>query len=52
VQLNPNRQRLTTLDKKLLADDKKPLSEYGIKDGETIELKDIGVQVGTFCSLL
>jgi uncharacterized ubiquitin-like protein YukD len=47
-QLNANRLRLTTLDKKLLAEDNKPLSEYGVKDGEVLELKDLGAQVGAY----
>ncbi|CAG8433809.1 12498_t:CDS:10 [Ambispora gerdemannii] len=39
----PERQRLT-FDNKLLED--KTLAEYGIRDGDTVLFKDLGVQIG------
>lgn len=45
LQLAENRQRLTTGDKKVLDDDSKSLSELGVADGETLEIKDLGPQI-------
>ncbi|CAG8459973.1 14475_t:CDS:2 [Ambispora leptoticha] len=40
----PDRQRLT-FDNKLLEEDK-TLAEYGIRDGDTVLFKDLGLQIG------
>lgn len=45
TKLDPTRQRLTTVDKKVLDDDQKPLSEYNILDGDEIIFKDLGRQI-------
>ncbi|GAA5871081.1 hypothetical protein JCM1840_007585 [Sporobolomyces johnsonii] len=45
VKLNVHRQRITTPDKKVLDDDDKPLTEYGVQDGDTLEIKDLGPQI-------
>jgi very-long-chain enoyl-CoA reductase len=37
----PDRQRITTEDKKALVHDKS-LAELGIKDGDTVQFKDLG----------
>lgn len=37
----PDRQRITTEDKKVLVHDKS-LAELGIKDGDTVQFKDLG----------
>uniref|UniRef100_A0A0K3CGB4 BY PROTMAP: gi/472580643/gb/EMS18427.1/ enoyl reductase [Rhodosporidium toruloides NP11] gi/647397130/emb/CDR39923.1/ RHTO0S04e12068g1_1 [Rhodosporidium toruloides] n=1 Tax=Rhodotorula toruloides TaxID=5286 RepID=A0A0K3CGB4_RHOTO len=46
VKLDVHRQRITTPDKKLLDDDAKPLGEFGVKSGDTLEIKDLGPQIG------
>lgn len=52
MQVNVHRQRLTTLDRKALDDDDKPLSDFGVKSGDALEFKDLGPQVGACtCSL-
>ncbi|KAG0145771.1 hypothetical protein CROQUDRAFT_658287 [Cronartium quercuum f. sp. fusiforme G11] len=45
TRLDPLRQRLTTADKKVLDDDQKRLSDYGIQDGDEIVFKDLGPQI-------
>ncbi|GAA5914465.1 hypothetical protein JCM6882_003027 [Rhodosporidiobolus microsporus] len=46
VKMSVHRQRITTQDKKVLDDEDKKLSEYGVGEGETLEIKDLGPQVG------
>ncbi|GAA5825231.1 hypothetical protein JCM11251_006154 [Rhodosporidiobolus azoricus] len=46
VKMNVHRQRITTQDKKVLDDEDKKVSEYGVGEGETLEIKDLGPQVG------
>jgi len=41
----PDRQRLTTVDKKVL-EEGKTLAEAGVKDGDELVFKDLGPQVG------
>ncbi|ORZ06905.1 3-oxo-5-alpha-steroid 4-dehydrogenase-domain-containing protein [Absidia repens] len=41
----PDRQRITTQDKKVLVDDKS-LADLGLKDGDTLQFKDLGPQIG------
>ena len=45
LQISTSRQRLTTTDKKVLDDDDKSMSDYGLKDGDTVEVKDLGPQI-------
>ncbi|KAH9821603.1 3-oxo-5-alpha-steroid 4-dehydrogenase-domain-containing protein [Melampsora americana] len=45
IKLDLTRQRLTTVDKRVLDDDQKPLSEYNIVDGDEIIFKDLGRQI-------
>ncbi|ORX59836.1 hypothetical protein DM01DRAFT_1318034 [Hesseltinella vesiculosa] len=44
-KLTPERQRITTEDKKPLTDDKS-LADLGIQDGATLQVKDLGPQIG------
>jgi very-long-chain enoyl-CoA reductase len=44
-KLSVHRQRLTTSDKKVLDDDDKTLAQLGIKQGEILEIKDLGPQI-------
>jgi len=39
------RQRLTTLDKAGLGDDEKTLAEVGLKEGDVVQIKDLGPQI-------
>jgi very-long-chain enoyl-CoA reductase len=43
--LKPERQRLTTEDKRAIVDDDKTLSEENVKTGDTLWVKDLGPQV-------
>ena len=43
--LQPERQRLTTEDKRALVDDTKGLAEENVKTGDTLWVKDLGPQV-------
>jgi hypothetical protein len=43
-QINVTRQRLTTVDKTVLDDDKQHLAHYGV-EGTTVEVKDLGPQM-------
>ncbi|GAA6023977.1 hypothetical protein JCM10207_006840, partial [Rhodosporidiobolus poonsookiae] len=45
VKMNVHRQRITTKDKKVLDDDDKPLRDYGVGEGEQLEIKDLGPQI-------
>ncbi|GAA5990245.1 hypothetical protein JCM11641_001797 [Rhodosporidiobolus odoratus] len=45
ANISVHRQRLTTIDKKLLDDDDKPLSQFSLHDGDSLEVKDLGPQV-------
>ncbi|MBW0469274.1 hypothetical protein O181_008989 [Austropuccinia psidii MF-1] len=45
TKLDPLRQRLTTVDKKVLDDDDKTLAEYGLQEGDDILFKDLGPQI-------
>ncbi|PWN96871.1 hypothetical protein FA09DRAFT_320397 [Tilletiopsis washingtonensis] len=45
VGLTPERQRITSDDKKPLLDDDKALQQQGVKDGDTLYVKDLGPQV-------
>jgi len=45
AKISTSRQRLTTTDKKVLDDDDKSMSDYGLKDGDTVEVKDLGPQI-------
>ncbi|GAA5823672.1 hypothetical protein JCM10212_007092 [Sporobolomyces blumeae] len=45
ANLNVHRQRITTQDKKVLDDDDQHLAHYSVKDGDTLEIKDLGPQV-------
>ncbi len=45
AKLSPSRQRLTTVDKKPLTDDSAKLESAGIRNGDTIQVKDLGPQV-------
>ena len=44
--MNVHRQRITTGDKKVLDDDDKSLKEFGVKQGDQLEIKDLGPQIG------
>ncbi|GAA5848936.1 hypothetical protein JCM8547_006393 [Rhodosporidiobolus lusitaniae] len=44
-KMSVHRQRITTVDKKALGEDGKALSEFGVKNGDTLEIKDLGPQV-------
>ncbi|KAK4055854.1 3-oxo-5a-steroid 4- dehydrogenase [Microbotryomycetes sp. JL221] len=44
-KLDVHRQRLTTEDKKVLDDDDKQLTEYGVKHNDSLEIKDLGPQI-------
>ena len=46
--MNIHRQRLTTADKKALDDDDKSLADFGVKDGDSLEIKDLGPQICKF----
>ena len=46
TQVNVHRQRLTTSDKKVLDDDDRSLADYGVRDGDSLDFKDLGPQVG------
>ena len=47
LRLNRHRQRITTVDKKVvLDDDEKPLKDFGVNDGDDLHIKDLGPQVG------
>ena len=35
------------MDKKVLDDDDKSLKEFGVKQGDQLEIKDLGPQIGT-----
>lgn len=43
--LKPERQRLTTEDKRALVDDEKSLDDENVKTGDTIWVKDLGPQI-------
>lgn len=46
-QLDVNRQRITTVDKKvLLEQDEQLLTDLGVKSGDQLEIKDLGPQIG------
>lgn len=46
-QLDVNRQRITTLDKKVPLDtDEQLLADLGVKSGDQLEIKDLGPQIG------
>ncbi|GAA6040317.1 hypothetical protein JCM8097_009417 [Rhodosporidiobolus ruineniae] len=45
TKLSVHRQRLTTLGKKALDDDDKSLADYGLKQGDSLEFKDLGPQI-------
>lgn len=45
LQMNVHRQRLTTLDKAALGDDDKTLAEVGVKEGDVVQIKDLGPQI-------
>ena len=45
IQLNIHRQRITTSDKKVLDDEDKTLKEMGIREGDELEIKDLGPQI-------
>jgi hypothetical protein len=44
VQLIPARQRIT-LDKTAFVDDEKTLDDYGVKEGDSLFVKDLGPQI-------
>lgn len=44
LQLIPARQRIT-LDKVALVDDDKTLDDYGVKEGDSLFVKDLGRQI-------
>ena len=44
-QLSTDRIRLTTEAKKVLDDDDKPISDYGVSKGATLLAKDLGFQI-------
>ena len=46
TQVNVHRQRITTSDKKVLDDDDRSLADYGVRDGDSLDFKDLGPQVG------
>jgi hypothetical protein len=52
VQMNVHRQRLTTLDKAALGDDDKTLAEVGVKEGDVVQIKDLGPQICQFSTSL
>ncbi|GAA5847161.1 hypothetical protein JCM5353_004985 [Sporobolomyces roseus] len=45
TRLNIHRQRITTGDKKVLDDDDKSLNEFGVKQGDSLDIKDLGPQI-------
>ncbi|GAA5850643.1 hypothetical protein JCM9279_006372 [Rhodotorula babjevae] len=45
AKVNVHRQRITTADKKVLDDDDRTLADYGVKDGDSLDFKDLGPQV-------
>lgn len=46
-QLDVNRQRITTVDKKVvLENDEQLLTDSGVKSGDQLEIKDLGPQIG------
>lgn len=45
VQLLAVRQRLTTETNSVLADGEKSLGSYGVKEEDTVYLKDLGPQI-------
>ncbi|BGP17382.1 hypothetical protein JCM10213_002865 [Rhodosporidiobolus nylandii] len=45
AKISTHRQRLTTQDKKVLDDEDKPLSDFGVKEGDSVEIKDLGPQI-------
>jgi very-long-chain enoyl-CoA reductase len=44
--LRPERQRLTTGDKKVLLDDAQQLEAAGVSQGDVVQVKDLGPQIG------
>lgn len=44
-QMSVHRQRLTTLDKAALGEDEKTLKEVGVKEGDVVQIKDLGPQI-------
>lgn len=44
LQLIPARQRIT-LDKTAFVDDEKTLDDYGVKEGDSLFVKDLGPQI-------
>lgn len=47
MQLDVNRQRITTVDKKVvLENDDQLLTDLGVKSGDRLEIKDLGPQIG------
>ena len=49
--MNVHRQRLTTLDKAALGDDDKTLAEVGVKEGDVVQIKDLGPQICKYSTL-
>lgn len=45
AHLSVHRQRLTTVDKKVLENDEETLAAFGIKQGDVLEIKDLGPQI-------
>ncbi|GAA5873005.1 hypothetical protein JCM3774_004895 [Rhodotorula dairenensis] len=45
AKLDVNRQRITTLDKKVLENDDQSLTDAGVKSGDQLEIKDLGPQI-------
>jgi very-long-chain enoyl-CoA reductase len=51
-QLDVNRQRITTVDKKVPLDtDEQLLTDLGVKSGDQLEIKDLGPQIGALYML-
>lgn len=44
-KVDVHRQRLTTSDKKVLEDGDHSLKQSGLKDGDSLEIKDLGPQI-------
>ncbi|KAI5475362.1 enoyl reductase [Pseudohyphozyma bogoriensis] len=45
TKLHIHRQRITTADKKVLEDDAESLASVGVKEGDALDIKDLGPQI-------